>query len=204
MRAKEFIVEYTSIEQAKADVINTITMLDPSDKKGAELIDRIFRALNSEETGGKIEKAFGPPMADERMSDVAKIGHIAKVAKIISTVDSDFAGLNNFLSALEKGKALNVNALKKTVTTFSELCNGDNITIKVLNSLMGYGAGIKRKGPGEFALAMMSPNIRLADGQGDLEIDGIGSVELKTETTSGRSEERRVGKECRSRWSPYH
>ena len=23
-------------------------------------------------------------------------------------------------------------------------------------------------------------------------------------TTSGRSEERRVGKECRSRWSPYH
>ena len=23
-------------------------------------------------------------------------------------------------------------------------------------------------------------------------------------TSSGRSEERRVGKECRSRWSPYH
>ena len=23
-------------------------------------------------------------------------------------------------------------------------------------------------------------------------------------TTSSRSEERRVGKECRSRWSPYH
>ena len=28
-----------------------------------------------------------------------------------------------------------------------------------------------------------------------------GTVELDTET---RSEERRVGKECRSRWSPYH
>ena len=24
------------------------------------------------------------------------------------------------------------------------------------------------------------------------------------ETLAGRSEERRVGKECRSRWSPYH
>ena len=24
------------------------------------------------------------------------------------------------------------------------------------------------------------------------------------EATNGRSEERRVGKECRSRWSPYH
>ena len=25
-----------------------------------------------------------------------------------------------------------------------------------------------------------------------------------TPTLNGRSEERRVGKECRSRWSPYH
>ena len=33
-------------------------------------------------------------------------------------------------------------------------------------------------------------------------------IKLKTEKTgetlSPRSEERRVGKECRSRWSPYH
>src|SRR5256886_3012223 len=27
---------------------------------------------------------------------------------------------------------------------------------------------------------------------------------LKVSASSGRSEERRVGKECRSRWSPYH
>ena len=27
---------------------------------------------------------------------------------------------------------------------------------------------------------------------------------LKTLANIGRSEERRVGKECRSRWSPYH
>ena len=27
---------------------------------------------------------------------------------------------------------------------------------------------------------------------------------LKTIKRTGRSEERRVGKECRSRWSPYH
>ena len=31
--------------------------------------------------------------------------------------------------------------------------------------------------------------------------DGFGVVEF---TASARSEERRVGKECRSRWSPYH
>ena len=30
----------------------------------------------------------------------------------------------------------------------------------------------------------------------------LGSI--TTNKASGRSEERRVGKECRSRWSPYH
>ena len=28
--------------------------------------------------------------------------------------------------------------------------------------------------------------------------------QVYTDTQSTRSEERRVGKECRSRWSPYH
>ena len=34
----------------------------------------------------------------------------------------------------------------------------------------------------------------------------VGQVRVGTETigTASRSEERRVGKECRSRWSPYH
>src|SRR5258708_19072549 len=29
-------------------------------------------------------------------------------------------------------------------------------------------------------------------------------VDTRTDRSSARSEERRVGKECRSRWSPYH
>jgi len=31
-----------------------------------------------------------------------------------------------------------------------------------------------------------------------------GGVSLKAARATARSEERRVGKECRSRWSPYH
>ena len=30
------------------------------------------------------------------------------------------------------------------------------------------------------------------------------AVRLSAQCTDARSEERRVGKECRSRWSPYH
>src|SRR3712207_9171397 len=33
---------------------------------------------------------------------------------------------------------------------------------------------------------------------------GIKVIDLLTPYVLGRSEERRVGKECRSRWSPYH
>ena len=32
----------------------------------------------------------------------------------------------------------------------------------------------------------------------------VGAVELLSPANKDRSEERRVGKECRSRWSPYH
>ena len=33
---------------------------------------------------------------------------------------------------------------------------------------------------------------------------GYSRANLIRELATGRSEERRVGKECRSRWSPYH
>ena len=38
---------------------------------------------------------------------------------------------------------------------------------------------------------------------GRLDIDSVGLLVLTQDETT-RSEERRVGKECRSRWSPYH
>ena len=38
----------------------------------------------------------------------------------------------------------------------------------------------------------------------DLAGFAVGLVEKKNLLTKSRSEERRVGKECRSRWSPYH
>src|SRR2546430_993995 len=34
--------------------------------------------------------------------------------------------------------------------------------------------------------------------------DGVAAVDELAERADERSEERRVGKECRSRWSPYH
>ena len=42
------------------------------------------------------------------------------------------------------------------------------------------------------------------DNSGTLDIQELGEVLRSLGRHYSRSEERRVGKECRSRWSPYH
>ena len=44
----------------------------------------------------------------------------------------------------------------------------------------------------------------LEDKEGDMSIIKIKQVKSRIGAPADRSEERRVGKECRSRWSPYH
>ena len=43
----------------------------------------------------------------------------------------------------------------------------------------------------------------LVNGKSEKMLD-ISLIDKDLEQLAGRSEERRVGKECRSRWSPYH
>ena len=46
---------------------------------------------------------------------------------------------------------------------------------------------------------------RVPAGIGEISVRAaITQVEVEVEALAERSEERRVGKECRSRWSPYH
>src|SRR2546425_9524997 len=54
----------------------------------------------------------------------------------------------------------------------------------------------------------VGPELRIGDavldvGAGAVEIGGV-DIEIRRAPEVARSEERRVGKECRSRWSPYH
>ena len=51
-------------------------------------------------------------------------------------------------------------------------------------------------------------NLEITIGQNKVESRNVKEISLEfynaTSLKSKRSEERRVGKECRSRWSPYH
>jgi hypothetical protein len=182
------LFEYDNLDKAKANILDQIAGLDVTDEDQIKLLDKIFRILNSEQSSTTINAAFGNPktgpLADEDWSDSVTQGHILNVAKIISDIDTDYNSLMGFLKKLEKGKALDVSVFDKKESTFSELCYGDPIAVKVLQSLMMYGKDKKRAGAGEFALAMLSPKIKMAPGEGDLLING-GTVELKAETSNG-------------------
>ena len=62
-------------------------------------------------------------------------------------------------------------------------------------------AGLEEAQAGIKIARRNSNNLRYAD---DTTLMAESEEELKSLLMQVRSEERRVGKECRSRWSPYH
>ena len=72
----------------------------------------------------------------------------------------------------------------------------------LLDSLEGYMDEGKTVKLGEFGT--LRPTFNAKSGIEAKDVDSSNIIVRKIVFTPGRSEERRVGKECRSRWSPYH
>ena len=178
MRFRE-LREYEDLNVEKEKIISTISGLEATDEQQAKMLDRIWKLLNSETVGNNITNAFKNPMADELMPEKTKEAHRIELTKILSQLDSDYASMNQFLKKLESGGVINIEQLKKPVNSFSAVFDGDAVALKAFDALKQYGVGQAQKGPGEFALAMLSNKIRLAEGDGDTEIEGIGKVEVK-------------------------
>jgi len=173
------LFEYDNLEQEKQNIIAKISGLSADNADDAALLDRIYKLLNTGTIGANIETALTPPSADENMNQQELARHRQEVTKIIAGLDSDYKSLNAFLKRLEGGGVVNIGALSKPLSSLNAVFDNDPIAVKAFTALARYGVGVKQKGPGEFALAMLSNKIRLASGEGDLEIDGIGKVELK-------------------------
>lgn len=178
MRFRE-LREYEDLNQEKEKIISTISGLAADDEEQAKLLDRIWKLLNSEQVGNNITNAFKVPMSDELMPEKTKEAHRIELTKLLSQIDSDYGSMNQFLKKLESGGVINIQQLNKPVNSFNAVFDGDAVAIKAFEALKQYGVGQAQKGPGEFALAMLSNKIRLAEGDGDTEIEGIGKVEVK-------------------------
>ena len=182
MRYKD-LFEYDDLNKEKEQIIQTISGLSADNQDEANLLDRIWKILNSGTISTNIDSAFNIPLSDENMGDKEKLIVRQDMTKIFSTIESDYKTMDNLLKRLEKGGIVDIAALSKPMNTFSAVF-GDEAGGAAFRKLAAYGVGKKQKGPGEYGLACLSNKIRLAAGEGDLEIDGIGKVELKAAMSS--------------------
>jgi len=183
MRYKELLKEYTNLQTAQQEIIATISGLSASNERDAEMIDRIYKIVNDDGMKEKIAKAFSAPVKDENFNLEPLL---KKITQLIFHVDTDYQNLNTFLNKLEKGNVVDVAIFKKSgVGNINSFFSGDVTATKIFQALAEVGAGKKQKGPGEYALAMLSNQIQLRTSEGDLDVAGFGKLEVKAETTSG-------------------
>lgn len=182
MRYKD-LLEYEDLGQEKEQIISTISGLSADNQDEANLLDRIWKILNSGTISSNIDNAFDIPLQDENMGEKEKLLIRQDMTKIFSTIESDYKTMDTLLKRLEQGGAVDIGALSKPLNTFSAVF-GDEVGSAAFRKLAAYGVGKKQKGPGEYGLACLSNKVRLAAGEGDLEIDGIGKVELKAAMSS--------------------
>src|SRR5258707_5918015 len=80
----------------------------------------------------------------------------------------------------------------------SDVCSSD---LRALNGLVKDPLGLLGDALGQVGKYLATPNQRAGQSP---EFAEFQSRAQQLEPNTHRSEERRVGKECRSRWSPYH
>ena len=181
---ESIVNEYDDLSKEKDTIIKTISGLDATDKEQAVMLDRIYKILNSGQISSNIDVAFSKPLVDENLPEAEKTKIRKDMTKIIAGLEQDYGSMNKFLTRLEQqGGVVNVKELAKTLNTFENVF-GDDATTAAFITLANYGVGKKQKGPGEYALACLSNQIKLAEGEGDLQIAGIGKVELKAALSS--------------------
>jgi hypothetical protein len=179
MRAKEFLFEDDEMKKA---IISKVSGLEADNDDDLVLLDRIYRTLHDKDISGKVAQAFGPPTEDDTFS----IEPLLKtLTQIIFHAGVDYKSLNAFLDRLSKGNVVETSKLTTPgVGSVRDFFGGDETTSQIFQAMAMLGAGKKQKGPGEYALAMLSNKIRLKSDGGDIEVNGTG-IEVKAETTSG-------------------
>ena len=92
---------------------------------------------------------------------------------------------------------------KDDVTELDRILLGCALFLAGCGVLCVFSAGAGRMGRG-WDFALRQSLWLAAGGLAMFFMVGVGYRRLLDAAYSSRSEERRVGKECRSRWSPYH
>lgn len=169
-------------DTAKQAIIAKVSGLQADNQEDADLLDRIYRTLHDTDISSKIAQAFIPPTQD----DDFKLEPLLKIlTQLIYHSGVNFKSLDDFLNKLSKGNVVNISKVTTPgVGSVRDFFDGDETSTRIFQSMATLGAGKKQKGPGEYALAMLSNKIKLKGDGGDIDVAGKG-IEVKAETTKG-------------------
>jgi hypothetical protein len=140
-----------------------------------ELLDRIYQVLSHDTVKQKIEAALSITTRDANIGNTDSI--IDDMLGSIANVPGSSHEKLEFVQALEQGNAVDIAQLTSPASTFDKIFPTP-FTERFFQANANFGRGIKMKGPGEFALAIMAPAISLAE-KGDIMI-GDQHVEVKS------------------------
>jgi hypothetical protein len=149
--------------QLKKEIIQQIKKTDDE-----ELLDRIYTVLNQSGLTDRISGTL------ERETDT--VGYVADLTKIIIDTPGTYQEKHNFINGFPKGYVDIKLMLSGERVKYIDLLTGDSFVSRVFDKLKRVTFGTA-KGPGEFALAVMSPHIKIT-GKGDLNI-GKDIIEVK-------------------------
>ena len=190
VKQQESLKEYEDLEAEKNKIQDIVSKLDIEQEKDRELIDQIWRILNADHIQSVIGKLVVKPIADETAMNKEEATKV--LTQVIYQIESSYDKIKEFLDDLEKtGSAYDVDALKKPINVLSNVFKSD-VGYTVFKTLLPYGVGSNKKGPGEFALAMLSDRVQLSDTTGDVVIDGE-LVEVKASKSENNSGGGRLG-----------
>lgn len=187
MRAKEFILEDADVFRAKlTSIVKWIDDVDENDEKQVKYVEQIYKTLHKMVDDNKdgLTAAFNAPLADEGWTDKYRDQVADDFMKMVFSLDASLEQTKDFVELLASPKGIvDFTRLKDTSGTFSGMLSGNAVAVQAFTELERYGVSRGLKGPGEFAMAMMSANINLST-KGDISVNGE-AVEVKAGGSMG-------------------
>ena len=151
------------------EIWNTVsTKVQANDGK---IVDRIWQFVQPENTKPETDQTYGSGFVE---------GLVRAINKCEGTVEEKI----EFANTLGQKNHIDTKALLQTIAGWDDWLVGTPFSRRLFDVMFNDPAfRVDNKGPGEFALAILSPNISLSGSKGDITVDGQG-IEVKGGLTS--------------------
>lgn len=174
------IFEYVDPQEAKKEILDRVSQIDPNEEANQKLLDRIYTIVDKTGVTDRLMPTLASSLRQEYNERAIKI--IAE--KIVSSDRITLKEKQDFLTNLQKDKCVKAELFTKSGHySLSELFNGNNENYQMFLEFLSYGVGQQRAGKGEHALAILSQKIQ-QQGLGDIMVNGT-PVELKVAERQG-------------------